>query len=275
MKGKGFEFADIKPFESGDDPRDIDVRRLVQTGKKFIIRRVMDRQRAIIIWADFSGSMQLFEKTFFASKSDVRDIAIGICLFSARAIGSPAGFYAFDSEIRKNFSPQQGEGHCWQIIKWIIDHGAKLESSQDTDFRAILDYANKHTPSESIVFFISDFMADIFDGNFSDLMKPLFSKCDFIPVVIRDPLEKSMPPIKRPLRVCVEENEGRSREVEIELTPETLQNIHAVSEKHLQNLRINFKRAGIDFVVLESPEIEDCFRTLARFLLARQRMHRR
>ena len=56
--GEGIEFSTIKPFEPGDDVRDLDLHALVQSGEEDVILRVVERQMRIYIWADFSGSMQ-------------------------------------------------------------------------------------------------------------------------------------------------------------------------------------------------------------------------
>src|SRR5665648_258888 len=79
--GDGIEFADINPFEPGDDLRNLDLPTLVQSGEEEIIRRIVERQLRIQVWVDLSGSMRRYPQLFFPSKPKIRDIATGLLLF--------------------------------------------------------------------------------------------------------------------------------------------------------------------------------------------------
>src|SRR5512140_3718762 len=76
--GEGIEYSASKPYESGDDLRDLDLLTLVQSGEEEIILREVGRQRPIYLWVDVSGSMQRFPAVLFSHKPDIRDIAVGL-----------------------------------------------------------------------------------------------------------------------------------------------------------------------------------------------------
>ena len=50
--GDGIEFAATRPFEPGDDLRDLDLGTLAQSGEEEIIQRVVGRQMKVFVWAD-------------------------------------------------------------------------------------------------------------------------------------------------------------------------------------------------------------------------------
>lgn len=101
--GEGIEFSKIKPFEPEDDARELDLHTLLQSGEEEVIERVVERQMRIYVCADFSGSMRRFEEMFFSQKPEIKDVAIGLLLFSASNAYSPVGFCAFNQEIKKFF----------------------------------------------------------------------------------------------------------------------------------------------------------------------------
>jgi uncharacterized protein (DUF58 family) len=90
--GSGIEFADIKPYEPGDDLGDLDLAELVQSGEEEMIQRATGRRMNIYIWLDLSGSMVRKEKEYFSSKADTRDTVMGLVAYSANKVYSPIGY---------------------------------------------------------------------------------------------------------------------------------------------------------------------------------------
>ena len=120
-KGEGMEFAGTRSFEPGDNPRNMDFLTLVQSGEELVIDRVETRRLRVYCFADYSGSLQYFEHMLFPKKPFIRDIAIGLILFSAVKVYSPIGFYPFGLVKSKFFPPRMGEGYCWEILNWLSD----------------------------------------------------------------------------------------------------------------------------------------------------------
>lgn len=267
-RGEGIEFAAIKPFEPGDDLRDLDLHTLVQSGEEEIIQRVVERQMRIFIWADFSGSMQRFEEMFFSQKPEIRDIAIGLLLFSACNAYSPVGLCAFNKEMRRFFPARPGERYCWEILNWIIDEEHK-GSMAPADIQKAISFLIERAFPESLVFFVSDFKDQAFEGDFTALLRPVAKKFDFVAVVIRDPLEKEAS-LKRSVSITVKDSEG-DKSAEIYLTPQKLIEMQEISARHLLDLERSFRKVGIEHVVLDSPSIEDCDKALSGFFEARRR----
>ncbi len=265
--GDGIEFMGIKPFEPGDDLRDLDLYTLVRSGEEEIIERAVGRQLRVFIWADLSGSLQKSEAAFFPAKREIRDNAIGMLAFSAWNAYSPVGLCAFDREIRKFFQAGPGESYCREIMDWILDQ--EYTNPVPADVSKAIAFLMERAFPQSLVFFISDFQDPVFEDDFSDLINPAAEKFDLITVVIRDPLETDAT-LPRSAILSVSGDEGSGGKA-IYLTSRKLREIQKVSAGHLSHLERNFRRAGINHVVLDSPSLEHCYESLSGLFQARRR----
>jgi len=266
--GDGIEFATIKPFEPGDDLRDLNLVTLVQSGEEEIVQRVAGRQMTVFVLADLSGSMLRSKDMFLSSKPEIRDIVIGLLIYSAFNSYSPVGLCAFDNEIKCFLTARYGETFCDDIMSKIAAQDYKTHAVP-ANIPAALSCLMQKAPNQSMVFFVSDFMEQIFEEDFTSLLRPLAKKFDFIPVVIRDPIEKDVT-LKRPVSIAVKDNEGDGR-AEIYLTPQKLEEIQEASARHLAHLACNFRNVGVEHVVMDSPSVYDCSRVLSDFFEARRR----
>ena len=267
--GEGIEFADIKPYEPGDDLRDLDLITLVQSGEEEIIRRTVGRRMRMFIWADLSGSMRRYREMFLSSKPDIRDIAVGLLAYSGYNAYTPVGLCAFDDEIRTYLPPVYGEDYCEKIREKVTERDYK-DSRKPAEVEKALAFMMLNAYEQSLIFFISDFKGPAFEGDFTSLLRPLKKKFDFVPVVIRDPIEKNAV-IKRPITIMVRDSEGRGSN-EFYLTPQKLEEIQQASADHLKHVVRNFQLSGIDHVVLDSPRLESCYQTLIAFFESRKRI---
>lgn len=265
--GDGIEFAAIKPFEPGDDLRDLDLHTLAQSGEEEIIQRVVGRQMQVFAWADISGSMQNSQAALFPAKREIRDNAIGLLLFSAWNAYSPAGLCAFDQEIVHFFPARAGESYCAEMMDWVLNLDDR--NPRRADMAKALAFMDEKVYPQSLVFFVSDFQDPVFDGDFSELIKPAAKRFDLIAVVVRDPFE-TRAAVTRSVILSVDDDEGRGT-TSLYLTPRTLREIQTVSAGRLAHLESVFRHVGIDHVVLDSPSLEQCYETLSGFLQSRRR----
>jgi uncharacterized protein (DUF58 family) len=266
--GEGIEFATVKPFEPGDELRDLDLHTLAQSGEEEIIQRVVGRQMRVFVWADLSGSMQRRRESFFSRKPEIRDLAISLLLFSAWNAYSPVGLYAFNRDTNAFFPARGGENHCWEILDWLV-----VEASGTTGAPANVEDAiamlMKRVPCQSLVFFVSDFQDQAFERNFTGLLRPATRKVDLVPVIIRDPFEGTTP-WTRSANVAVSDSEGDSH-AEVYLTPKKLQDMRDASAQHLAHLERTFRQLGIEHVLLNSTSPDVCCQTFSAFFNSRRR----
>lgn len=271
-KGEGMEFVDTRPLEPGDNPRDIDFLTLACSGEELIIECVETKQLRVYVFADYSGSLQHFEQTLFFQKSWIRDVAVGLILRSAVKIYSPISFYPFGLAEKKFFPPRMGDRYCQEILDWTADEeNLRLYTSSGVE-SVLIDLTQLAQPRNT-VFFVSDFKQKVFEGDFTNLLRKTVSKFDFIPVVIRDPLEKEGR-LNSATRIKVKSSSEGGKAEEIYLTPDILRKMQEVSKDHLLNLERNFKKISIDHLVLNSPAIDDCCQSFSAFFQNRKRARR-
>ena len=263
----GIEFAESKPFEPGDDPRDIDIRYLAQTGEEYIVRRAETRQMKVYAWADFSASMQRFDQMLFAKKPDVRDIAIGLILYSAAKLYAPVGFYPFGLANGKFFPPRTGESYCEAIMDGVAATEKPHPFVSSGAEKTFSDLTRLAYP-RNMVFMISDFQQRLFDKDFAGILRPVAARFDLIPVVIIDPLQVGSQPL-RSFRIRVQSAGVQTKEMYV--TPRLLQEVRTATIRHRSHLEENFRRVGLDYIVLDSSSAEECQRRFLRFFEIRRR----
>lgn len=270
--GGGIEFDSIRPFEPGDDIKDIDLHTLVQSGEQEIIHRKDRRQMKIFICADFSGSMQRFERMLFPSKSKIREMVIGLLLFSAWKMNSPVGLCSYNGEKNKFFEAQRGQNNCEKILHWIMsnDMGNDYDSRHSSiDIQKILSLIVRRFSPQSMIFLVSDFEDYLFEGDFSTVLRIIADRFDLIPVIIRDPLTKTNC-FNKSFRINVCNNEEDRIVQEFFLTPQILKKIQAISEKHILHLRNIFHRLRIEPIIIDTNMIDTCFKIFTDFFQIRQ-----
>jgi hypothetical protein len=151
----------------------------------------------------------------------------------------------------------------------VLDYDYR-DTRKMANIPAALSFMMEKVYKQSMVFFISDFKDPVFEGDFTELLRPASRKFDFIPVIISDPIEKNAI-LKRPLNISVKDCEGGGKS-EIYLTPAKLHEMQRISAKHIEHLEQNFYRTGVDYVLLNSPSIDDCYQVLSGFFEGRKRI---
>jgi len=267
--GEGIEFADIKPFEPGDDLRALDLRALVQSGEEEIIQRVVERQMRVFVWLDLSGSMQAFDEMVFSGKPTIMDIALGLLLFSAANAYCPVGLYGFNRDTKRFFPARAGERHCWEILDWVIEQQHK-GLSVGADIQDAISFMGQAASPQSLVLFLSDFQDQAFVADGTALLRPVVKKFDFVPVIIMDPLQ-TRASLTRAVNVKVADCEGVGSG-EIYMTPQMLREVQGASARYLLELERTFRQLGIERVVLDSSSVEDCYQALSGFFESRRRV---
>lgn len=259
FKGEGIEFAEIRPFEVGDRPRDINLLTLAQTGEEEVVLREETRQLKVYVWADFSASMAK-ENNLFPLKGVIRDIAIGTILFSANVAYSPVSLFAFGIDPPKFFPPKLGEEYCFEIWQWICNEAPAKGSSSGVE-KALAELSARAV-SRNMVFFVSDFQQKFFEEDFYIRIRNIVPRFDFIPVVVLDPLEageRTLPCAAR-FRVA---SSGAARE--IYLDKELLRKIQSIIIGHREHLLTEFGRLGISPLFLTSPFVDTCAKDFIRY----------
>lgn len=261
--GQGFDFFQIKPYEQGDDLRNIHFSSLIQTGEKRIIERAAQMQVSIYIYSDFSASMARDEEFEFFSKADTRDATTALICFSAAKIYSPLGLVAFSDKARQIFPPVMGEEYADRLAYWGIKQGAFPGVAS---IGTVLSHVQTFSKPRSLIFLISDFL-DIEDSALIEELPLVSRRFDVIPVIVRSEQEKKMLSAREGARFpFIEAETGRVREER--LTNARKQKMREAWERHDKKLRDLFSGANLQWAEVSFPG--ECFPRLQGIFSARQ-----
>src|SRR3954468_6144381 len=118
FKGRGVEFASVREYAEGDDPRDIDRNVRPRAGKAFVRQYVEERELTVVIAVDLSASL-----SFGSADRLKREAAteIGAALaFAALQNNDKVGLAIFTDGIERWVPPRKGRRHVLAVIREIL-----------------------------------------------------------------------------------------------------------------------------------------------------------
>ncbi len=184
FKGKGMAFSEVREYQYGDDIRTIDWNVTSRFNHPYVKVFEEERELTVMLLVDISGS-----GTFGTHSLLKKDLITELCAvlsFSSLQNNDKIGLIFFSDKIEKFIPPKKGRTHVLRIIRELIEF--KPESN-GTDLTVALKYALNVIKKRSIVFILSDFLAN----DFSEPMKIISKKHDTIAVRVYDKREAEFP----------------------------------------------------------------------------------
>ena len=211
FKGRGMEFSEVREYQFGDDIRNIDWNVTSRMGHPYVKKHVEERELTVMLLVDFSASGEFGTRRQFK-----REIAAEICAllaFSAIKNSDRVGLVAFSDRIEKFLSPRKGKDHVLRVIREVLYFRPE---GRATDLGQALQFMYRTVTKRSVVFVISDFLAE----GYEQPLRVAARKHDVIAVTITDPREEDLPPIglldledaETGERVLVDASDRRTRE---------------------------------------------------------------
>jgi len=186
FKGQGMAFAEVREYQLGDDIRTIDWNVTARMGHPFV--KVFDEERelTVMLMVDASGSGD------FGTVEQMKgEIGVEICAllaFSAIQNNDRVGLIIFTDEVEAFIPPKKGKKHVLRVIRELLYF---RPHKRKTDIGEALDYLNRITTRKSVVFLVSDFLAD----GYLRSLRVAARRHDLIAVVLEDPREHVMPDV--------------------------------------------------------------------------------
>lgn len=186
FKGRGMVFSEVRPYQYGDDIRQIDWNVTARTGDPYIKLFEEEREQTLMLCVDISPS------GFFGSGQQRKmDLAIEICAvlaFSAIQNSDKVGLILFSDHIEKVIVPKKGRTHALRLIRELF---TTEPAGKGTDINEALSYVNKLLNRRSIVLLISDFQ----DSGYDHTLRITTNKHDLACIHTIDHLELDIPNI--------------------------------------------------------------------------------
>ena len=186
FKGQGMEFAEVRPYQVGDDIRSIDWNVTARTGEPYIKKFEEEREQTLMLVVDISGSEHFGSRYKF--KREIAAEISAIIAFSAIRNNDKVGLILFSDEIELYVPPKKGRRHVLRLIRDLFAHEQK---SFGTNIASALDHLLRVLKRRSIVLLISDF----FDDDYEKPLRSVSARHDIVAVHLHDPREAEMPAV--------------------------------------------------------------------------------
>ncbi|GAB5518255.1 MAG: DUF58 domain-containing protein [Rhodothermales bacterium] len=242
FKGQGMEFAEVRPYQFGDDIRNIDWNVSARSDETYVKVFEEEREQTMMLAVDVSGSED------FGTRNQLkREIAAEICAilaFSAIKNDDKVGLLLFSDQIELFVPPKKGRRHVLRLIRDLFAHEPK---SRGTDIKQALNHVLHVTRRRSIVVVISDFMSPGFEKE----LRAVGRRHDTVAVHVRDPREDELPALG-----LVEMTDPETGETIIRDFGSRAARAHyqQFAEGQQQALHELFKRVRVDRVPIRTDE---------------------
>jgi len=185
FKGRGMEFDEVRPYQIGDEIRTIDWNVTARTGEPYVKRYVEERELTVMLVVDASASENFGSVNRF--KRELAAELTAVLSFAATTNNDKVGLLIFTDQIELFIPPRKGRKHVLRLIRELL---AFEPQSKGTNIKMALDKVNQILKRRSIIFLVSDFMADP-DG-YRKALSVTNRRHDVIAVDLNDPLDSEI-----------------------------------------------------------------------------------
>ncbi|MEP0847622.1 MAG: DUF58 domain-containing protein [Phycisphaerae bacterium] len=257
FKGLGIEFEEVREYQPGDDVRSIDWNVTARTGRPFVKRFREERELTVMLLVDVSASQEFGTREQLKSEL-VAELGATLA-FSAIRNNDKVGLILFTDRVERFVPADKGTRHVLRVIRELLYH---RPAGRGTDVGPALRYLNSVLTRRAVAFLISDFQTP----DFSQPLRIVSHRHDLIPVLVRDPRESQLPPVR-----YVELLDPESGEQVLVHTGSRAfrERFERLTEARREQLRSDFRRLGIDLIDVQTgaPYVEP----LTRFFRTRGR----
>ena len=184
FKGRGMTFSEVRPYQFGDDIRNIDWNVTARYNEPFVKVFEEERELTLMLMVDVSGSELFGTEQQFKSEF-ITEIAATLA-FSALQNNDKTGLILFSDQIELYIPPKKGKSHVLRIIRELIEFQPK---SLKTNISEALQFLSRVSKKKAIVFMLSDFM----DKGYEKPIQIAAKKHDITGIRIYDKKETELP----------------------------------------------------------------------------------
>jgi uncharacterized protein (DUF58 family) len=182
FKGRGMAFEEVRPYQPGDEIRTIDWNVTARMGDPFVKRYSEERELTVLLVVDASGSGDFGSVGRF--KRELAAELTAVLAFAATSNNDKVGLLIFTNQIELFIPPRKGRKHILRLIRELL---AFQPQQRGTDIKLALDSVNRLLKRRSIVFVVSDFLAD--PDSYRGVLAVANKRHDVVAVDLHDPLE--------------------------------------------------------------------------------------
>jgi len=186
FKGQGMEFSEVREYQPGDEVRTIDWNVTARMRRPFVKRYIEERELTVMLAVDLSGSERFGTVRRF--KSELASELAAVLAMSAVRNNDRVGVVLFTDRIEYVVPPRKGRKHVLRILRDLLTFEPV---GKGTDIAGLIDHLARTLKQKTIVFLISDFVAE----NIERPLKILAQRHDVVAVSVEDPSERTLPDV--------------------------------------------------------------------------------
>ena len=244
LLGKGLEFDGFRNFTQNDDASDIDWKASVRAKELLVRKYIEERDLKFFFVVDVSENM-VFGSTAKLKCEYCAELSAALSHLMLTT-GDRIGFVLFSDDIVEISPPQLGKKQFEIFVDYLsrpFVYGGK------SNMENVLEVLIKSLPKDtSIVFLISDFVR--FNESLQKNLKILSGLFETIAVIIRDPLDNTLPEINK--EVIIQNPETGER---LLINPKIAKKVYEMNAiNQLNFVKKIFKDFNIDYLELSTDK---------------------
>lgn len=185
FKGLGMEFSEVRQYYPGDDVRSIDWNVTARTGEPHVKSYSEERELTVMLVVDASRSGDFGTKNRF--KRELAAELAAVMSFAATTNNDKVGLLVFTDRVELLIPPRKGRSHVLRMVRDLL---VFQPQGTGTDIKLALDAINLLLKRKSIIFVISDFLAN--PESYRQGMFVTSRRHDVVVFDLHDPLEREI-----------------------------------------------------------------------------------
>jgi len=196
FRGRGMEFDESRPYQPGDDPRNIDWRVTARSTGAYTKLFREERERPVLVVADLRSNMHFATRGCFKSVNACR--AAALVSWAAHHRGDRLGGLIFGDTTHYELRPRLGRQAALRYVHQLVKHpdwaSVELEPGQDEEAPLTQAMASLRRVAHpgSLVVVISDFVG--LSRTAQSYLAGVARHNEVLAVFLSDPLERQLPP---------------------------------------------------------------------------------
>ncbi len=252
--GSGTELAQLRPYQLGDDVRQLDAAASARTGQAHVRLQVPERILTTWLVIDLSASM-----AFGTADRLKSDVAEGVAQVVGRAATRHGGRLAvLTAGGPEKTLPPRGGPHAKIGLKRLLEEGVAVDGAADRGLAPVLHKAGKLARQPGLVVVVSDFRGA---REWNRPLRGLGARHRVLAVEVRDPREDRLEPVGR--LALVDPESGRLMEVDTSRRG-LRERFAAAAAEERAGVATELRKAGVQHVVLSTSG--DWLKALGRAL---------
>lgn len=199
FKGRGMEFDESRPYQPGDDPRNIDWRVTARSTQAYTKLFREERERPVLVVTDLRSNMHFATQGCFKSVNASR--AAALIAWAAHHRGDRLGGLIFGDSSHRELRPRLGRQAALRYVHQLVDHkdwqdalaeDVATQEQPDVAMTQAMAALRRVTHPGSLIVIISDFMG--FTSAAKTYLAGTARHNEVLAIVVSDPLERKLPP---------------------------------------------------------------------------------